>query len=428
METPLQAPRGTRDILPENQPAWSLAVSTAERIARQFGFSPITVPSYEDVRLFQRSLGEGTDVIDKELFLVRGVQGEADAAPYALRPEGTAGIVRSYIQHGLHTRPQPVKVFSILSLFRYDRPQKGRYREHVQFDLEYFGDTGPFADAWVIYTTYTFYRSLGLQNLKLKLNSLGTADERAAYRQKLTDYLQPLADQLSQDSKRRLTTNPLRVLDSKDRGDAAVTAHAPHLWESLGPESRQHIDSVCRFLDNWHIPYFIDHFLVRGLDYYCHTAFEWVVEGKEGQQSSLGGGGRYDGLLTQLGGASVGAVGAGLGLDRVIEEMEAQNVPIDPFPPAHCYVATAGSDTHAFAQEIISTLLSSGCTVEANFSRTNLGNHLKQAHRLGIAKVILVGSDEAARRILAVKDLSTGEQTNYSYPDQVEELVSQMML
>lgn len=427
MENPIQSPRGTRDILPEQQPAWSFVTAAAHRIARQFGFLPITIPTYEEISLFQRSIGEGTDVIDKELFLVRGVQSEADAAPYALRPEGTAGIVRAYVQHGLHTRPQPVKLYTLLSVFRYDRPQKGRYREHTQFDLEYFGDSGPFADAWIIYATYSFYRSLGLSNLKLKLNSLGTSEERSAYLQRLTEYFEPLQDRLSEDSRRRLHTNPLRILDSKDKEDQAISANAPHLWDSLGNESRSHLETVQQYLDRWEIPHFIDHFLVRGLDYYCHTAFEWVVEGNEGQQGSLGGGGRYDGLLTQLGGPSVGAVGAGLGLDRVIEEMESQGIAIEPLGHADCYVATSEESTHAYAQEVIQQLMKAGCKVEANFSRSNLGTHLKQADRLGISRVILIGQEEAIGNHLTVKNLTDGSQSSFSFPEQFPELLRSLI-
>ncbi|MCC2631465.1 MAG: histidine--tRNA ligase [Patescibacteria group bacterium] len=296
-----QSPRGTRDILPAEQAVWRHVRTVAEEIAFQMGYKPITTPTYEEIGLFQRAIGEGTDIQDKELFLVRGIQGEAGQEPYALRPEATAGIVRSYIEHGMHTWPGPVKLFTFSNNFRYDRPQKGRYREHVQFDIEYFGETGPFADAWIIFTTWRFLTKLGLTGLELRLNSLGSADERVAFVSALQDYYGPLQDQLSEDSKRRLSTNPLRILDSKDPKDHALRENAPRLSDMFGEESSSHFAEVQTLLEEWGIPkdsVILDPFLVRGLDYYSHTAFEWTVASEKGQQASLGGGGRYDSALT----------------------------------------------------------------------------------------------------------------------------------
>ena len=209
-----QSPRGTRDILPADQAVWRHVCTTADQYARLMGYQPITIPTYEELALFQRSIGSGTDVMDKELFLTRGIRVEEGTESYALRPEGTAGIVRSFIQNGMQTWPQPVKLFSLVNVFRYDRPQKGRYREHVQFDIEYFGDFGPFADAWVIYTTWQFFQSLGLEGLKLHLNTLGTSEERQRFVEALKEYFLPLVDRLSSDSAHRLEGNPLRILDS----------------------------------------------------------------------------------------------------------------------------------------------------------------------------------------------------------------------
>jgi len=347
MSETLQSPRGTRDILPDEQPLWQLVRRTAQEVAEQFAFQPITTPTYEDLRVFERAIGGGTDVMDKELFLTRGTRSEeGEGTEYALRPEGTAGIVRAFIQHGMHTWPQPVRLFTFVNNFRYDRPQKGRYREHVQFDLEAFGETSPFADAWIIAATWQFLSRLEIKGLILLLNTLGTSEERANYSKALQEYLEPLKEQLSSDSLKRLTLNTLRILDSKDAGDQKVLLEAPRLLDFLSLESKAHFEAVQNYLKYWNIPFKLDSALVRGLDYYSHTAFEWIVEGSAGQQASLGGGGRYDGLVTQLGGPStVGAVGAGIGLDRVVEELaiqQAENLPSSVKPEV--FILCAGPE------------------------------------------------------------------------------------
>jgi histidyl-tRNA synthetase len=298
----VQAPRGTRDLLPADQPVWQLAIRTAHTAASRLGFAPITVPTYEETGLFHRSIGAGTDILDKELFVVKGVKAEEETAPYALRPELTASIVRAYIQHGMHTWPQPVKLYSIASNFRYERPQKGRYREHTQFDVEYFGDKGAFADAWVIFCNWEFFHLLGLTGITLKLNTLGTPDERQRFKEALVGHFTPLRHRLSPDSQTRLDINPLRILDSKDPADRELCGQAPNFAHYLGEGSQVHFQAVQSFLTEWGIPFTLDPYLVRGLDYYSHTTFEWTVAGKTGQQDSLGGGGRYDGLLPYLGG------------------------------------------------------------------------------------------------------------------------------
>lgn len=406
--TNIQKPRGTRDILPEQQIIWDQVKALAAASAEQFGFLPITTPTYEEIGLFERSIGAGTDVMDKELFLVRGKAGEEQ---YALRPEGTAGIVRAFIENGLRTRPQPIKLWSFVNNFRYDRPQKGRYREHVQWDLELFSEADPFFDAWVIWTTWDFLTNkCGLQNVELQLNTLGTAQERETYQQALITFLQDRNDQLSSDSQERLTRNPLRVLDSKDPRDQHALEGAPVLLDSLGDASRNHFESIQHYLTSWKIPFVHNHRLVRGLDYYCHTAFEWTVAGAGGQQSSLGGGGRYDGLITQLGGQPIGAVGAGIGLDRVIEECERQGITFPPTAGDRVAVIAAEASDQPAASTLIKTLSSAGNAVFADFTKTGIGNQLKQADRHGATTAYIVGQAETERGVVTRKDLRTGEQ------------------
>jgi histidyl-tRNA synthetase len=410
----LQAPRGTRDILPEEAIKWQFVQELARKVAAQLSFQPITVPTYEELALFQRSIGAGTDVIDKELFLTRGIKSESES--YALRPEGTAGTVRAFIEHGLHTRPQPVRLFSLVNVFRYDRPQKGRYREHVQFDLEYFGDFGPFADAWVIYTTWYFLNQLGLKGLQLKLNSLGDKEERKNFNQALVDYFTPLKEQLSADSQTRLNTNPLRILDSKVEGDRLLVDQAPKLNEFLKEASQKHFQAVQDYLLTWKIPFVLDPFLVRGLDYYKHTAFEWVVKNSGGQQNSLGGGGRYDDLLPQLGGKDIGAVGAGLGLDRIIEELDNQDqLKAISLPTPLVYVLTE-KDTLKAAAELWQFLIENNLAVGANFTKESVVAQLKEAGKSGARYAIFVPSLKTGQTYI-LRNLENGEQVECQRQD-----------
>lgn len=407
----IQSPRGTRDILPDQQTVWQKVADTARDTVEKLGFKPISLPTYEELGLFQRSIGKGTDVMDKELFLVRGVRAEADSAQYALRPEGTAGMVRAYIQHGMQTWPQPVKLYSLVNLFRYDRPQKGRYREHVQLDLECFGDLGPYADAWVIFTTWNFFNRLGIGNLELRLNTLGTKEERDSYVQTLRAYFQPLYERLSQDSQQRLSTNPLRILDSKDEADQKLCRQAPGLIDFLSTESLNHFQTVQEYLRIWKIPFTVDSFLVRGLDYYCHTAFEWVIRNQEGQQDSLGGGGRYDGLLVQLDGPNVGGVGAGIGLDRVAEEMDKQKLTGKlPKLKTEVFLVCADPSAKQTVLELADRIFNLGISIDMNLSKEGISSQLKAASRAEAEFALIVGEQEINKQAAVLKNLRDSQQ------------------
>lgn len=405
----IQSPRGTRDILPVDQPLWQHIQEVGKKVAEQMGFQPISTPTYEDLNLFKRSIGEGTDVMDKELFLVRGVKSETEE--YALRPEGTAGIVRAFIEHGMHTWPQPVKFYSIVNNFRYDRPQKGRYREHTQFDIEIFGDMSAYADAWVIYFTYRFLKELGLKGLQLKLNSLGTKEERATYIEAFRAHLSPNTHLLSADSTTRLHTNPLRILDSKDEGDKRLLVDAPQLSQFLGEKSKQHFDKVQNLLTTWEVPFVLAPDIVRGLDYYCHTTFEWVVDGAEGQQNSLGGGGRYNDLVPQLGGPDCGAVGAGIGLDRVMETLRDQNIETgtEQVTP-ELFVVAADEQGKTRAITLIAELLNAGWAVDAALNKEGMGGQMKSAAKSGALAALILGEQEVSANTVMVKILESGEQ------------------
>lgn len=413
----LQSPRGTRDILPDQQGLWQHVYKVGAQVADQFGFAPIKTPHYEYASLFQRSIGAGTDVIDKELFLLKHRQEEGEENQYALRPEGTAGIVRAFIEHGLHLKPQPYKVYSFVTNFRYDRPQKGRYREHTQFDLELFGDTSPFADAWIILAGWQFLTSVGLpaQELELQLNSLGTSAERSAYIEKLKEFLQEHQTELSPDSQVRLTSNPLRILDSKDQKDQQLLDNAPILTDAFGQTSKEHFEAVQSYLQTWDIPYNLNPRLVRGLDYYCHTAFEFTTKGAGGQQSALGGGGRYDGLITALGGPDVGGTGLGIGIDRVVEELERLNqYPVMDAPFRIAVISNPATRTEAL--KTLKQLIEHGYAVTFS-EKEGFGSQLKQADRQGTTLAILIGEEELAQNTVTIKNLANAEQSTIQKSD-----------
>lgn len=395
------SPRGSRDILPDQNRLWQHVKQVCADVAHELSFHEITVPTFEDIGLFQRSLGEGTDIIDKELFLVRGRH--SDEEHYALRPEGTAGIVRAFIQNGLKTYPQPVRLYSVLNLFRYERPQRGRYREHVQFDIEQFGTKEASADAWVILTQWRVLQRLGINDAALSLNSLGTNEERMQYQQALIHYFTPFFEQLSNDSKRRLSTNPLRILDSKDPLDQPHLPGAPHLSTFLMQESREHLAQVQAHLDTWQVPYALDPLLVRGLDYYSRTCFEWSVPAAEGRPLALGGGGRYDGLVPLLGGPDLGAVGGGLGLDRLVDLLEERGW-TPPAPRAKLAVINVDLLPEQAAYCII-PLLEQHLALWSDFSRTSTASQLKAASKEQCTFALLVSSNG-----LELKELISGSQ------------------
>jgi histidyl-tRNA synthetase len=412
----MQSPRGTRDILPADQAVWSFVRNAAAKVAAQMNFQSISTPTYEDLTLFNRAIGGGTDVIDKELFLVRGIQTEAGSEEYALRPEGTAGIVRAFIEHGMQTWPQPVKLWSFVNCFRYDRPQKGRYREHIQFDLELFGDSSAWADAWILLAMWRFYQEVGLgDKVELKLNTLGTLEERNAYIGKLHEYFNPLRDQLSEDSQRRLESNPLRIHDSKDEGDKRLCEGAPRLVDNVGDESRAHYEEVKRLVSVWGISFAEDSSLVRGLDYYSHTTFEWVPKEYEGSQASVGGGGRYDGLIPQLGGPVTGAVGAGIGLDRICELVVDCGVAIPAMDaPQYFLVAADAIGKEYIEREVIPKMFTQGLRFDAALNKEGVGAQLKQAGKVGAKSAVIVGQHEVESGQVVVKDLESGEQKEAS--------------
>ena len=403
----ITAPRGTRDLLPEDAPAWNRVEALARDLSRRYAFERIETPLFERVELFSRGLGESSDAVEKEMFRVSGAMGsDEERAEWALRPEPTAGIVRAFIEHGMHVRPGPLRLTMIGPMFRYDRPQAGRYRQFSQWDVEVIGDAGPAVDAELIELAHRFYAELGLTDAVAHVNSIGDAACRPAYRQALVDYFALHSDRLTDDSRRRLEVNPLRVLDDKQLAPDLAEG-APKSVDHLCDDCRAHFRAVLDLLDALELRHVVDHRLVRGLDYYTRTAFEFVIAGREGQQQAIGGGGRYDGLAELLGGRSTPAIGFGIGLDRSVLAMEEQAVALPPVAPLVAVIGTG--DDHADRLRVAGELRTAGIAVRPDGSDRKLGKQLEAASKAGAGWAVIVGEELATGRI-GLKDLSSGAQ------------------
>ncbi len=407
MASRITAPRGTRDLLPEETPAWEHVEGVARDLARRYGFGRIDTPLFEPVELFARGLGESSDAVEKEMFRVSGAAGsDEERAEWALRPEPTAGIIRAFIEHGMHVRPGPLRLSMIGPMFRYDRPQAGRYRQFNQWDVEVIGDPGPAVDAELIELAHRFYATVGLTDAVAHVNSIGDAACRPAYRQALVDYFTGHLEALTDDSRRRLEINPLRVLDDKGL-DPELAEGAPKSSEHLCDACRDHFRAVLDLLDALELRYVVDHRLVRGLDYYTRTTFEFVIAGREGQQQAIGGGGRYDGLAELLGGRPTPGIGFGIGLDRTILAMSEQEVAL---PPRQPLVAVVGAtDDQAARLRVAGELRDAGVAVRPDGSTRKLGKQLEGAAKAGARWAVIVG-DELAGGEVGLKDLESGEQ------------------
>jgi histidyl-tRNA synthetase len=420
MAKTITAPRGTRDLLPEEIDAWNRVEAVARDLARRYAFERIEIPLFERVELFARGLGESSDAVSKEMFRVSGASGsEEERAEWALRPEPTAGIVRAFIEHGMHVRPGPLRLWMIGPMFRYDRPQAGRYRQFTQWDVEVLGDPGPAVDAELIELAHRFYAEVGVSGVVAHVNSIGDASCRPAYRQALVEYFRPHVERLTDDSRRRLEANPLRVLDDKEL-DPDLAAGAPRSTDHLCEPCREHFAAVLRLLDELGVRYELDHRLVRGLDYYTRTTVEFFVAGREGQQQALGGGGRYDGLAEVLGGRPTPGIGFGIGLDRTVIAMDEQEVEL---PEAGPLVAVVGvGDDQAARLRVAAVLREEGLAVRPDGTGRRLGKQLEAAVKARAGWAVIVG-EELADGTVGLKNLATGEQEDVPL-DEVASAVS----
>jgi histidyl-tRNA synthetase len=413
MAKTIQAVRGMNDILPEESATWQFLEDTLRRVIRSYGYQEIRLPLLEKTELFRRSIGEVTDIVEKEMYTFDDRNGDS----LTLRPEGTAGCVRACMEHGL-LHNQTRRLWYAGPMFRHERPQKGRYRQFHQIGVEAFGMTGPDIDAEVILMTARFWRALGLDHAVLQLNSLGTVEARAGYREALVGYLQGRQAELDEDSRRRLQSNPLRILDSKNPDMQGLIADAPQLSEYLDEESRVHFDELCALLDAAGIAYEINPRLVRGLDYYSKTVFEWVTD-RLGAQGTICAGGRYDGLVEYLGGRATPAVGFALGLERLIALLEVCGIePPDASP--HVYLVLAGEQAvlqgMVLADELRNAV--SGLSVQANCGGGSFKSQFKRADRSGAELALVIGDEEAERGEVTIKPLRAGgEQQTVSRQD-----------
>lgn len=414
----LQTLRGMKDILPSDQPYWEQVRRVSEKLARDYGFSRIDVPILEYTNLFVRNIGQGTDVVDKEMynFVTRG------GDKVSLRPEMTAGICRAYLQHGMNVLAKPIKLFSTGPAYRYDRPQEGRYREHFQVNYDAFGEQDPILDAQVIQIAHRLVQCLGIKSVQIQVNSIGCQVCRKAYIDLLTSYLESKKTKLCQDCKRRMETNPLRVLDCKEDKCAQVAATAPQSVDHLCDECRVHFKTLLEYLDELDLPYIINPQLVRGLDYYTKTVFEIWSGLEEGRKNALGGGGRYDRLIKMMGGEDTPAIGFAIGMERIIMEMKrVQAKPYRP-PRPKVFLAQLGNLAKKKSLKMFSELEKNGILVAESFGRGSLKSQLKVANKLGVELTLILGQKETLDNTVIVKNMLTGVQETVSVDKLVDNI------
>jgi len=406
----IQASRGTRDILPEEVVYWQRVETAAQEILGRAAYREIRTPLFEQTALFERGIGEATDIVGKEMYTF---QDRGDRS-ITLRPEGTAGVVRAFIEHKLHGQGGVQRLWYLGPMFRYERPQAGRQRQFHQLGVEVLGSADPRADAEVIAIAIDLLRTLGLQDWTLMLNSVGTLADRQRYREALVAYLTPYQSELDPDSQERLSRNPLRILDSKDPRTQAIAQAAPSILDYLGPDSRSHFERVQRLLDHLGIPYQINPCLVRGLDYYTHTAFE-IQTADLGAQATVCGGGRYDRLVTDLGGPETPAIGWAMGLERLVLLLEQQA--LSPASDLDFYLAARGETAEAQALLLAQKLRAAGFAVELDLSGSAFGKQLKRADRSGAIAALILGDAEAENQAVQLKWLVSGEQQTLAQTD-----------
>ncbi|HHH9524407.1 TPA: histidine--tRNA ligase [Pseudomonas aeruginosa] len=424
MSKSLQAIRGMNDILPEQTPAWRYLERTFAGLLDGYGYSEIRLPILEFTELFARGIGEGTDVVDKEMYTFLDRNGES----LTMRPEGTAGCVRAVLEHGLSGGGQVQKLWYTGPMFRYEKPQKGRYRQFHQIGVEVFNLPGPDIDAELIILTWRLWQKLGMADaVTLQLNTLGSSEARARYREALVAYLQERFEQLDEDSQRRMTTNPLRILDSKVESTQALLVGAPTLHDYLDEESIAHFEGLKARLDAVGLRYEINQKLVRGLDYYCRTAFEWVTD-KLGAQGTVCGGGRYDELVSQFGGKPTPGVGFAMGVERLVLLLETLGViPAELNRPADLYVCAFGEPAELAALTLAEQLRSAipGIRLLVNAGAGSFKSQFKKADKSGARFALILGEDEVANRVVGFKPLrDEGEQQSIAWDALPEHLAA----
>lgn len=408
----IKAVRGTKDILEGTAAKYSYIRRVAEDLFSAYGFSYIKTPIFEETDLFKRGIGEATDVVEKEMytFLDRGERS------ITLRPEGTASVVRAYLENKIYAKEDVSKFYYMGSMFRYERPQAGRQREFNQVGVEVLGEHSPLLDAEIITMSYHLLEKLGITDLEVNINSIGGNETRQKYRQALIGYLTPFKDELCEDCQRRIETNPLRVLDCKVETCKKHTQDAPSIIDSLSEEERNHYEEVKKYLTIFGIPYVENSRLVRGLDYYSSTVFE-IVTNKLGAQGTVLGGGRYDNLLKQLGDKEIPAFGFAAGVERIMMLMEDI-----PAKETDVYIAWLGENVCEFAMKLADTLRKENIKVAVDFNAKGMKSHMKKADKLNVKYTVIVGEDEMAKGVVVLKDFASRTQEELTVEQLVEKL------
>jgi len=413
------APRGTKDILPENVAGWNYVEQKIRDICARFGYEEIRTPMFEHTELFHRGIGEGTDVVDKEMYTFTDRGGRS----ITLRPENTASAVRAYLQNKLYGDSSLTKLFYIGSMFRYDRPQAGRMREFHQFGVEALGEANPAVDAEIILLAMEFLKSLGLKDLKLSLNSVGCPSCRPAYRQALQEYFRPHLDELCGDCKDRFERSPLRILDCKADADKEFMAGAPKITDCLCDECREHFEQVQSLLTEAGVEFELDPRLVRGLDYYTKTAFE-IKYAPLGAQSAVAGGGRYDGLIEEMGGNPTPAVGFATGLERVLLALEKQGLLPDARKQTDAFVVALGEAAQKPAFRLLQQLRGAGLTALMDYAGRSMKAQMKQAGKAGARFALILGEDEIKENAVMLKDMEKSQQQKVSLDEVIDQITS----
>lgn len=411
----VQKPKGTQDLMPGEVETWQFVETKAREICRRFNYREIRTPVFEHTELFLRSVGETTDIVQKEMYTFM----DKGDRSMTLRPEGTAGVVRAYVENKLYGQPDLSKLFYIGPMFRYEQPQAGRYRQLHQFGIEAFGGLDPRLDAEVIALGYTFYNELGIRDVTVEINSIGTPECREAYRTRLQEFFAPVKDQLCSDCRSRYDRNPMRILDCKK--DQPLCEGAPVLTDDLDEDSRAHFAVVQEELKNLGIPYRVNPRLVRGLDYYTHSVFEYKAGGI-GAIDTIGAGGRYNGLVEQIGGQIQPGVGLGIGLERTMLILQNQEVQLPLEHTLDVYAIAMGDAAAAHLTEIIANLRTAGFSVDRDYQERKMKAQLKSADRMKARFTVILGEDELGRGEITLKDMAAGEQETISLHQLIDKL------
>jgi histidyl-tRNA synthetase len=411
----INIPRGTRDILPGEVEKWQIVEEKAKEVSARFNYKEIRTPIFEHTDLFQRGVGDSTDIVQKEMYTFT----DRGDRSLTLRPEGTAPVTRSYVENKLFGHPgQPVKLYYIQPMFRYERPQAGRYRQFVQFGIEAMGSADPAIDAEVISLAMTLYKELGLKKLRLVLNTLGDAESRKTHKEALIAHFEPRIEEFCSDCQNRLTKNPLRILDCKKDRDHELMKNAPSIIEYLNDESKSYFEKVKTALKDMNIDYVLDPTLVRGLDYYNHTAFEIMSEADGfGAITTLSGGGRYNGLVEDLGGPATPSIGFAMSLERLLLALEAEGITLETEEDLDCYVVALGDEAKQKSVSILNQLRDAGIKSDKDYLDKKMKAQFKAADRFKAKFVAILGDEELSKGIINVKNMDSGEQKEVRIED-----------